>query len=271
MKKILSVFILTIFLFAWVQAEYNPDKVVSDDEPSTRMVTTSFIDYSDTSKTMHQSWDLDFDGMNDCENDGTCDDSVDYTKAKVYPTSAKFLAAEWHVCTSATDGCNNVMIHNGQLWGMTMMYCEDVYWDKGQEKWSCNAYDEEKVSELKVQIQTMVPEMDMKICTMEYAPVCWNDWVTHGNACMADFDYAYRGECSEYVDMKKFNRFKKQESKLYPIIEKAATKNIENAINSLDKSIETTKLLRIARWVQEERITTYTFLKTLLENVLRTR
>jgi hypothetical protein len=58
------------------------------------MVTTSFIDYSDTSKTMHQSWDLDFDGMNDCENDGTCDDSVDYTKAKVYPTSALFLAAE---------------------------------------------------------------------------------------------------------------------------------------------------------------------------------
>jgi hypothetical protein len=58
---------------------------------------------------------------------------------------------------------------------MTMMYCEDVYGDKGQEKWSCNAYDEEKVSELKMQIQTMTSVNDMKICTMEYAPVCGHD------------------------------------------------------------------------------------------------
>ncbi|MDD3262816.1 MAG: hypothetical protein PHR61_03135 [Candidatus Absconditabacteria bacterium] len=32
--------------------------------------------------TMHPSWDLDNDGINDCESDGTCDDSVDYTKPK---------------------------------------------------------------------------------------------------------------------------------------------------------------------------------------------
>ncbi len=27
---------------------------------------------------MHPSWDADNDGINDCENDGSCDDSVDY-------------------------------------------------------------------------------------------------------------------------------------------------------------------------------------------------
>jgi hypothetical protein len=43
---------------------------------------------------MHQSWDLDFDGINDCENEGNCDDSVDYTKAKTYSTSSDFLNAE---------------------------------------------------------------------------------------------------------------------------------------------------------------------------------
>jgi len=31
---------------------------------------------------MHPSWDKDNDGINDCEDDGTCDDSVDYTIAR---------------------------------------------------------------------------------------------------------------------------------------------------------------------------------------------
>lgn len=33
-------------------------------------------------KTMHPSWDKDGDGINDCENDGSCDHTIDYTKAK---------------------------------------------------------------------------------------------------------------------------------------------------------------------------------------------
>lgn len=31
---------------------------------------------------MHPSWDQNNDGINDCEEDGTCDDSVDYTKGR---------------------------------------------------------------------------------------------------------------------------------------------------------------------------------------------
>jgi len=30
-------------------------------------------------KGMHPSWDVDKDGVNDCEKDGTCDDSVNYS------------------------------------------------------------------------------------------------------------------------------------------------------------------------------------------------
>ena len=32
--------------------------------------------------TMHPSWDKDGDGLNDCEKDGICDDSVDYTQPR---------------------------------------------------------------------------------------------------------------------------------------------------------------------------------------------
>jgi len=94
---------------------------------------------------MHQSWDLNLDGLNDCEYEGTCDDSIDYTSPKVYKTSADFLKAEGNLCLQATDGCNNVMINNGQLGAMTKMYCEDIYGTNGQEKWSCNTYDTEKI------------------------------------------------------------------------------------------------------------------------------
>lgn len=40
-------------------------------------------------------------------------------------------------------------------------------------------------------------EWDMRICTMEYAPVCGENGITYGNSCMAgDNPIAYAGECS---------------------------------------------------------------------------
>lgn len=58
-------------------------------------------------------------------------------EAKVYTTSADFLAAEWQTCKIATDGCNTIHIMDGQLWATTEMYCEDTYGDAGKEQWSC--------------------------------------------------------------------------------------------------------------------------------------
>lgn len=37
---------------------------------------------------MHPSWDINHNGINDCEEDGTCDDSVDYTLARELVSSS---------------------------------------------------------------------------------------------------------------------------------------------------------------------------------------
>lgn len=38
---------------------------------------------------MHPSWDQNKDGINDCEDDGTCDDARDYTLPRTAP--ARYL------------------------------------------------------------------------------------------------------------------------------------------------------------------------------------
>ncbi len=45
-------------------------------------------------KTMHPSWDADQDGMNDCENDGSCDDTIDYTQPRPTPTATQATAQD---------------------------------------------------------------------------------------------------------------------------------------------------------------------------------
>jgi hypothetical protein len=56
---------------------------------------------------------------------------------KIYNTSTDFLASEGQTCKVATDGCNTVQINNGELGGMTMMYCENIYGSGAIEQWSC--------------------------------------------------------------------------------------------------------------------------------------
>lgn len=103
----------------------------------------------------------------------------------VYKTSEEFLKAEGNTCEVATDGCNTITIWNWALWASTMMYCEDIYGTNGQEKWSCKKQKEPVVEE--------GPTM----CTMQYDPVCWVDWVTYGNSCSAwKVKVAYAGECN---------------------------------------------------------------------------
>ena len=49
---------------------------------SYQLSITRHADDNWPAKTMHPSWDSDGDGVNDCENDGSCDHTIDYTKAK---------------------------------------------------------------------------------------------------------------------------------------------------------------------------------------------
>ncbi len=140
MKKVFFAVFLSVFLLGAVSGEYNPDKSVSSDWPSTKMTTTS-----SESPSMHPSWDLDFDGINDCENLGTCDHTIDYTSAKTYDSKIRFLEAEWGICKSATDWCNTIGVYNWEFTFGTEMWCEDVYGEWGQEVYSCNAYDQTKM------------------------------------------------------------------------------------------------------------------------------
>ena len=39
-------------------------------------------DVEDNEGRMHYTWDMDEDGGNDCENDGSCDHTVDYSKPR---------------------------------------------------------------------------------------------------------------------------------------------------------------------------------------------
>jgi len=41
--------------------------------------SSAYASVAPAPKTMHPSWDVDKDGVNDCEKDGTCDDSVNYS------------------------------------------------------------------------------------------------------------------------------------------------------------------------------------------------
>lgn len=43
---------------------------------------------SAVTKTMHPSWDADQNGVNDCENDGSCDHTVDYSQPRPDPVAA---------------------------------------------------------------------------------------------------------------------------------------------------------------------------------------
>ena len=287
-----------------------------------------YLDYSDTSKTMHPSWDLNRDWINDCEDAWTCDHTIDYTKPRTYSNSEDFLKAEWHICKTATDGCNTIQIWNWWLGASTMMYCEDVYWEGWQEKWSCLTYIDDKSQEQKEaeeyirdNISNLVSkeavlgwswyvanfnwideenveviaeewhiqdefifnindikkdeDINMVMCTMEYAPVCWIDWKTYWNRCVSELQnkvkVAYVWECSDYVDINKFNKYKEYNSWLEYLLTKKTTKQLENALDKLEDMIEATKLQKIAKWLQVERITIFKYFREIIRNEYQNR
>ena len=78
-----------------------------------------------------------------------------------YSSAEEFLRAEWDICRVATDGCNTVQVRNGELGAMTQMWCEDIYWDNGQEKWSCREYREDNQ-----------PDPGTPSCPEYWDPVC---------------------------------------------------------------------------------------------------
>ncbi len=108
---------------------------------------------------------------------------------------------------------------------------------------------------------------EMRICTMEYAPVCGVDWVTYGNACGAgDTKIAYRGECDSMIDSKRMARLERLSERFSKKVENISFEKRIKAIEVINERIEIVKMSRIATWVQKERITNLVFLRNIFEH-----
>lgn len=211
MKKLFAVIMLTFTVFTHVGAEYiegqenqvRPGRIMT----TSLEINTTSIDV-ETTATMHPSWDADEDGINDCEKDGTCDHTTDYTQAK--------------------------------------------------------------------------PEM--KVCTMDYRPVCAAVKVqcvkapcnpipqTFSNKCMAgENEILYQGKCNSLVDSQKFSDYFKFDSQINARLEKLSTTTLEKMVIELNQRISAVEKSRIAVFVQTQRITKLMYVKSLVEVELESR
>ena len=73
---------------------------------------------------MHPSWDKDNDGLNDCENDGTCDHTVDYSQPRIESSGDYVgLSIEEAQKLAADSGVPfRVVMEDGQPLPVTMDY-----------------------------------------------------------------------------------------------------------------------------------------------------
>jgi hypothetical protein len=233
MKKILGIFLLFSIFISWVWAQLNPVQWVTNDWPSIMPIKKV---------------------------------------VKEYPNSAEFLKAEGNICESATDWCNLVSIVNGELWAMTMMYCEDIYGEKWHEKWSCTKYIEPIVTD------------ENNVCTMDYNPVCAVVQVqcikapcypiqqTFWNACSAwKNKILYKWECNTSVNMALYNRYTKWQAELQKKLEKIPTETLSKVVELINELIPKTKMLKIIDSIIKQRVTKYVFLKNLIQEELSNR
>ncbi len=116
---------------------------------------------------------------------------------RIYNNVEDFEADKWAICEAATDGCNNYIMVDWKVWWGTKKYC----WPDFTPEWNCTKYKEDSITTMSI-TTTAVPETtssDIVACTMEYAPVCWVDWKTYWNKCMAvswaKVEIDYNWEC----------------------------------------------------------------------------
>ncbi len=200
MKKIFAVVILAIMSLTNVWAEYKLDGSENNIHTDGMVKTTSIEFKTTADMKMHPSWDKDEDGINDCEKEGTCDDSVNYTLPK--------------------------------------------------------------------------KDLEPKICTMEYAPVCAQVKVqcvttpcnpveqTFWNKCTAgDNKILYTGECNSLVNSDLLLSYKIHDEVLSQRFGKLNDIVLAKLVIELDQRITAVKNSRIAQFVQIHRITQYTYIK----------
>lgn len=206
MKKLFITIMLAFIAISHVGAEYIEGQE-NEIKPGWIMTTSLEIETTSASK-IHPSWDLDNDGINDCEKYGTCDHTIDYTQEK--------------------------------------------------------------------------PEM--KVCTMEYAPVCAQVPVqcikapcepitqTFSNTCMADENkILYQGQCNSLVDSQQFEKYSKFDAIINKKLEKLSNTTLQKMTIELDQRISAVQKSRIAVFMQKQKITKLMYVKQLVYLELTSR
>lgn len=107
-----------------------------DDITCTRMYCEKY-EKPECLDSMDPSWDANQDGLNDCELDDTCDDSVDYTQPRPISGEEDIILPEMaydadsrktiisNDCVHFFDGCNNCnRVEGSDIVACTLMYCE---------------------------------------------------------------------------------------------------------------------------------------------------
>lgn len=141
---------------------------------------------------------------------------------KTYSSLDELLKNETNV-TSVTDGCNGGFVMPDGNVAMTLMYCENIYGENGQEIWS--------------RTDTLLP--------------VYGDNATY-------FDEAL---------FQKLDKNSKLHAKLELVLSKRSESQLEKVLMNIDQQIETVKLTRIAKFAQDERITSLLFLKVVIQDL----
>lgn len=133
-------------------------------------------------------------------------------------------------------------------------------------------------------IQCLDQESDLRICTLEYAPVCAEFQVqcvttpcnpiqvTYGNACMAgDNRILYHWECNSYLDLEKYKEYQRIEFRFTSLLERVSTSVLRKAIDKIDMIMANIISSESTTFAVKDKITKYTFIKNIMQNELNSR